>query len=190
MKRNYTSLASNKSWSTTLLTQKTHSKPNYKRSIIWFKPLFNRNVSTKIGKYFLNLLDKNFLRNHRLHKIFNRNSIKVSYSCTKNMKTKINDHNTNILGKKPLIDASTCNCRNKEDCPLNGQCQIGEVVYESTVTSNQQSYKDKKYFGLQKNLSKDAYTSTIYLWEMNFIRTKQKFLRNSGKSRWRITPRI
>ena len=169
---------------------KTHSKLNHKRNIIWFKPLFNKNVSTKIGKYFLNLLDKHFPRNHRLHKIFNRNSIKVSYSCTKNMETIINNHNKNILGRKPLIDTSTCNCRSKEDCPLIGQCQIGEVVYESTLTSKQQNYKDKKYFGLWKNLSKDAYTSTIYLSEINFIKTTQNFLRNSGKSKWRIAPRI
>ena len=104
---------------------KTHSKRNHKRNIIWFNPPFNRNVSTKIGKYFLNLLDKHFPQNHRLHKIFNRNSVKVSYSCTKNMKTIINNHNKNILGKKSSIDTSTCNCQNKEDCSLNGQCQIG-----------------------------------------------------------------
>ena len=72
---------------------KTHSKCNHKRNIILFNPPFNRNVSKKIGKYFLNLLDKHFPRNHCLHKIFNRNSIKVSYSCTKNMKTITNNHN-------------------------------------------------------------------------------------------------
>ena len=99
---------------------KTHSKRNHKRNIVWFNPPFNRSVSRKIEKYFLNLLEKNFSRNHRLHKIFNRNRVKVSYSCTKNMKTKINNHNKNILGKKPSIDTSTCNCRKKEDCPLNG----------------------------------------------------------------------
>ena len=63
-------------------------------------------------------------------------------ACTKNMKTIIKNHNKNILGKKPSVDTSTYNCRNKEDCLLNGQCQIGEVVYESTLTSNQQNYKD------------------------------------------------
>ena len=31
---------------------KTHRKRNHKRSIIWFNPPFNRNVSTKIGNYF------------------------------------------------------------------------------------------------------------------------------------------
>ena len=40
--------------------------------------------------HFLNLLDKYFPQNPRLHKIFNRNSGKVSYSCTKSMKTIIN----------------------------------------------------------------------------------------------------
>ena len=124
----------------------THNKRNHKRNIIWFNPPFSRNVSTKIGKCFLNLLDKHFPRNHRLHKIFNRNNVKVSYSCTKSMKTLITNHNKNILGKKPSINKSHCNCRNKEACPLNGQCQIGEVVYESTLSSNQPNYKEKKVF--------------------------------------------
>ena len=62
------------------------------------------------------------------------------------MKTIINNHNKNILGKKPSINRSTRNCRNKEAYLLNGQCQIGEVVYESTLSSNQP--KKKKYFGI------------------------------------------
>ena len=99
------------------------------------------------------------------------------------MKTIITNHNKNILGKRPPINKSNCNCRNKEACPLNGQCQIGEVVYESTLSSNQPNYKEKKYFGIAEEFSKDVYTTTIYLSEMNFIKTTQNFLRNSGKSR-------
>ena len=64
------------------------------------------------------------------------------------MKTIINNHNKNILGKKPSINKSTCNCQNKEACPLNGQCQTGEAVYEDTLSSNQPNYKEKKYFGI------------------------------------------
>ena len=30
-----------------------HNKRNHKRNIIWFNPPFSRNISTKIGKYFL-----------------------------------------------------------------------------------------------------------------------------------------
>ena len=29
----------------------------------------------------------------------------------------------------------------KDACPLNGQCQIGEVFYEGTLPSNQPNYK-------------------------------------------------
>ena len=47
------------------------------------------------------------------------------------MKTLINNDNKNIRGKKPSIDTLTCNCPNKEDCPLNGQCQIGKMPNES-----------------------------------------------------------
>ena len=104
------------------------------------------------------------------------------------MKTIINHHNKNILGKKPSTNTWTSNFRNTEACPLNGQCQIEEAVYEGTLSSNQPNYKEKKYFGIAENLSKDAYTTNIYLSEMNFIQTTQNFLRNSGKSRWGIAP--
>ena len=50
-----------------------------KRKITWFNPAFNINVSTDVVKTFLTLIDKYFL-NKRLSKIFNRNTIKVSYS--------------------------------------------------------------------------------------------------------------
>ena len=35
---------------------KTHNKRNHKGNIIWFYPPFSINLSTKIGKYLLNLL--------------------------------------------------------------------------------------------------------------------------------------
>ena len=162
---------------------KTHSKRNHKRNIIWFNPPFNRNVSKKIDKYFLNILDKHFHRNHRLHK--------VSYSGTKNMKTIINNHNKNILGKKPSIDTSTCNCRNKEDYPLNGQCQIGEVVYESTLTSNQQNYKDKNYFGIAEESFKGRLCNHNLFFRNEFYKNDTEL----SKEVWKIkmknyTPKI
>ena len=57
-----------------------------KRNIVWFNPPFSKNVSTNVGKRFLNLIDYNFPFHHILHKIFNRNSVKVSKSCMPNMK--------------------------------------------------------------------------------------------------------
>ena len=37
---------------------KAHNQRNHKRNAIWFNPPFSKSVSTKIGKYFLNLLDR------------------------------------------------------------------------------------------------------------------------------------
>ena len=74
------------------------SRPKRKRhrNIILFNPPYSKNVVTNIGKTFLQLIDKHFPKSSRLHKIFNHNSIKISYSCTKNVKTTISNHNTRI----------------------------------------------------------------------------------------------
>ena len=88
------------------------------RNIIWFNPPFNKNVATKIGRYFLNLLDKHFPQDHKFHKIFNGNNIKVSYSSMPNIKSAINSHNRKILHSIVNNQSRTCNCINKTDCPL------------------------------------------------------------------------
>ena len=129
--------------------------------------------SADIFKIYIN---KHLPENHRLHKIFSRNSVKVIYSCTKSMKTTINNHNKNILGTKPAISTTTfINCRNKKACPLNRQHQIGEVVYEGTLSSNQPNHKEKK-FELQNNVSDDAFTTATYLSETSFPKTTRNFL--------------
>ena len=86
------------------------------------------------------------------------------------MKTIINNHNKNILGKKPLINRSKCNCRNKEACPLNGQYQIGEVVYEVTLSSNQLNCKEKKYFGIGEASFKGSLWNHILAFRNEFYK--------------------
>ena len=56
-----------------------------KRQIIWFNPPFNLKIKIKIGKLFLNPLEKHFPSHNKLHKLFNRNTVKISYSCMPNM---------------------------------------------------------------------------------------------------------
>ena len=68
-------------------------KRNCSRNIIWFNPPFNKNVSTNIAKRFLNFLDPHFPKSNKPHAILNRNTVKVSYSCTQNMSNKIKSHN-------------------------------------------------------------------------------------------------
>ena len=54
------------------------------RNIIWFNPPFSQTIKTNIAKTFFRLLDTHFPRSHSLYKIFNKNTVKVSYSCMKN----------------------------------------------------------------------------------------------------------
>ena len=68
-------------------------KNNRKRKIIWFNPPFSKSVSTNVGKSFLNLVNKHFPPHHKFRKLFNKNTIKVSYSCMPSMKSKIKSHN-------------------------------------------------------------------------------------------------
>ena len=60
-------------------------KRNRSRNIIWFNPPFSSNVITNVAKLFLNLLNLHFPKSNKLHKIFNRNTVKVSYCCTENL---------------------------------------------------------------------------------------------------------
>ena len=69
--------------------QNSKNKINRKRNIIWLNLSFSKSISTKIGHYFLNLLDKHFPKSHKFHRIFNKNNVKVSYSCTKTKRSSI-----------------------------------------------------------------------------------------------------
>ena len=79
--------------------QNQRNQRNRPRNIIWFNPPFSQNIETNVAKSFLQLVDKHFPRSHKLHKIFNRNNLKVSYSCTTNMANIIKSHNQKILNE-------------------------------------------------------------------------------------------
>ena len=77
-----------------------NQKRKRKRNIIWFNPPYSKNVKTNIGKTFLQLLSKHFPKDHQMYKLFNRNTVKVSYSCMNNISSILSTHNKNILNPK------------------------------------------------------------------------------------------
>ena len=103
-----------------------------KRKIIWYNPPFSMNVKTNLGKEFLKLLNTHFHRQHAFRKIFNKNTVKLSYSCTKNVASIISSHNRKILNTNHP-ETRSCNCRNKDSCPLNNQCLTKNIVYEAKI---------------------------------------------------------
>ena len=95
------------------------------RKIIWFNPSFSLNVKTNVAKMFLQLIDTHFPPANKLHKIFNRNIVKVSYSFTQNISQIIKGHNKKVTQIKRNHQLE-CNCRIKTECPLNGDCRKEE----------------------------------------------------------------
>ena len=127
------------------------SQKNRKRKIIWFKlPPFCKLVNMNVGKYFLKLIDKHFSQNNILHKILNGKTLKISYSCTKNIFEIINNHNKEIIweyhdrrnnnkkkNKGNNINNTSreteCNCKTKNKCPMNGLCNLENVVDQGII---------------------------------------------------------
>ena len=126
------------------------------RNIIWCNPPFNLSLKTKFAREVLKLIDTHFHRRHRYRRIFNRNTIKVSYSCTKNMAAIVSAHNAKVLAPPPPPpSAKTCNCRSGDTCPLDGQCLTSSIVYKATVTSPSQPVR--YYYGLSEPPFKQRY---------------------------------
>ena len=46
-----------------------------------------------MGKIFIKLLHKHFLRRYKFYKLFNKNTVKLSYGSTKNIASFIASHN-------------------------------------------------------------------------------------------------
>ena len=128
--------------------QQNQNRRNRKRNVTWYNPPFSKNVATNIGRKFLQLVDKHFPKNSTLHKIFNRNTLKVSYSCMDNMGKIIDAHNKSILKEKTDSTTTSCNCRKTNDCPLEGKCLTKSVVYKATVTTNRDT---KEYIGVSES---------------------------------------
>ena len=75
---------------------KTRKAKNRSRNITWINPPFSANVATPVGEKILKIIDTCFPKSHPLHKICNRNTIKVSYRCMPNMGKVLSMHNAKI----------------------------------------------------------------------------------------------
>ena len=74
-----------------------------------------------------------------------------------NMKQIINNHNKSTIAKNnEEKKIRLCNCRVKNECPLQGKCLQESVVYQATVT--QEDTKEiNKYIGITENQFKTRY---------------------------------
>ena len=155
------------------------AKAKRRRNILWFNPPFSETVKTNIGKQFFLILAECFPKENPLSKIFNKNTVKLSYSCTPNFKSHINRNNKKVI-KIQDAQQDTCECRN-DVCPVQGKCGQSEVVYRAEVkqldndvvdtytgctkqkfrkryNQHKQSFNNHKYW--------DATSLSVYIWEL------------------------
>ena len=168
-----------------MLTYKPNSNKNIqnkrKRNIIWFNLPYGKNVTTKVAAYFLDLLQKHFPQHHKFRKLFNKNNVKVSYSCMPNMKSIINAHNKNTIGKTSDTNPRPCNCIYPNDCSLNRNCLVKESLHEGKITSDLPNYKDKFYKGISEHPFKLRYGNHKKSFNHEIYKTTANYPRNIGK---------
>ena len=143
----------------------SRSKKNRGRKITWFNPPFSANVSTNVGARFLRIVEQCFPPGSPLHKILNRQTIKVSYRCIPNMAQIVSKHNNDVMKKETTENqqmSAGCNCRVRDSCPLSGECLTNEIVYQTTVTNS-----------LEPDLLKRDLTGIILLLDMRNLKEKQ-----------------
>ena len=134
-------------------------KRTRQRNIIWFNPPFSSNVRTSIGGIFLKLIRKHFPKKSTLHKIFNQNTMKVSYSCMPNVANIIKTHNNKIANNNTTTKEKSCNCRNKSTCPLQESCLTTSIIYNAEVKREECNQPPKLYIGLTEHAFKQRYNN-------------------------------
>ena len=108
-------------------------------------------------KMFPRMLQRNFCPLFRSTSRVNTwESSSTRTTCTDNMRTIISRHNSKLSRPKKQ-PSSECNCRKKEDCPLNGTCKQSSVVYKCDVSAP--NHPDKVYIGLTEKDFKTRWNS-------------------------------
>ena len=68
----------------------------------------------------------------------------------------IKSHNNRILSEEKTHDQPKCNCRQKDTCPLEGNCLDKELIYQCNLKENTTSDR-VKYNSLTENTFKDQF---------------------------------
>ena len=97
-----------------------------------------------------------------------------------NVKNIIDSHNKSKIktGTATEQQEPKCNCRKKPDCPLNGNCQQTNVIYQATVTTETST---ETYVGLATNF-KERYRNHL----TSFKHCKKRNATELSKHIWEL----
>ena len=78
-----------------------------------------------------------------------------------NMTNIINSHNRKITNPYNETNGKTCNCRNKNNCPLDKKCLTDKIAYKAEVETNDgfNDLSKKVYFGITEIEFKSRYNN-------------------------------
>ena len=128
-------------------------------------------------------MEKHFPVGNPWRKYINNHTLKISYSCTRNMAVHISSHNKRVIASSSNKTDDGCNCQSEKtklkrlrtaleipenqtwqppdwfigSCPLDKKCKTDSLVYKATVTSKKSGNMD--YYGLTANTFKERYNS-------------------------------
>ena len=74
-----------------------------------------------------------------------------------NMETIIKKHNRKVTSNARAKPQDECNCRKKDNCPLENKCLSTSLVYNANVTTTEDT-TGKNYIGLTEGTFKQRYT--------------------------------
>ena len=143
-----------------LLHEEALSESNYKVLLQFENPQDNTSGNRLRKVISFNLRSsQNVKKHHKLTKIFNKNTLKVSYCWMENKSSFIKQHNVRILSTEST-EKRSCDCKNKECCSLEGYCLMKCMVCETKI-STENNFK-LYYLHAKENLNPVFKTTQNY----------------------------
>ena len=81
------------------------------------------------------LVDKQFSRYHKYHKLFNHSNIKLSYSCIPSMKKAVQKYDLKIIENPKPVTNRTSYCQQKSKCLLDENCLSECLIYNAVANT-------------------------------------------------------
>ena len=91
-------------------------------------------MKTNVGAKFLKIINKTFDQQNPLKKIFNRNTVKISYRCMPHMKSAVANHNSSIMCSPKSTEDKKCKCEGDQIA-----CRAENVIYKDEVKSSKET---------------------------------------------------
>ena len=123
------------------------------------------------------LINKHFALGDKFHKISNRSTSKLKYSCMTNLKSLINSHNQNILRLTSTYRKTQQLF--KEKIVQGVVYVLLKVLYDATIASDKGNYA-RLYKGICETIFKKRYANHKSLLTFQLTKAILNFLPNFG----------